>query len=82
MKSVLTTSNNIHFNSELNTLLEFTNKGYPAGTHISKKPVMITTTDTVHLNCDCVDGSIVNGIRKQLLFSFNLIASPGYKNIK
>ena len=82
MKSVLTTSNNIHFNSELNTILGFTNIGYPAGTHISKKPVIITTTDKVHLKCDCVDGTIVNGTREQILFSFNFIAPPGYKIIK
>ena len=82
MKSVLTTSYSIYFNSELNTLLGFTNKGYPAGTHTSEKPVMITTTDKVHLKCDCVDGSIVNGIREQILFSFNLSAPPGYKIIK
>ena len=40
---------------------------------------MITTTDKVQLKCDCVDGSIVNGIREQILFSFNLGAPPGYK---
>ena len=77
MKSVLTTSYSIYFNSELNTLLGFTNKGYSAGTHISEKPVIITTTDKVHLKCDCVDGSIVNGIREQILFSFNLSSPPG-----
>ena len=82
MKSVLTTSYSIYFNSELNTLLGFTNKGYSAGTHISEKPVMITTTDKVYLKCDCVDGSIVNGIREQILFSFNFSAPPGYKIIK
>ena len=82
MKSVLTTASYIYFNSELNKLLGFTNKEYPAGTHISEKPVMITTTDKVHLKCDCVDGSIVNGIREQILFSFNLSAPPGYKIIK
>ena len=81
MKSVLTTSNSIHFNSRLNILLGFTNKDYPPGTHTSEKPVMITTTDKVHLKCDCVDGSIVNGIRGQILFSFNLSAPPGYKII-
>ena len=81
MKSVLTTSNYIHFNSRLNILLGFTNKDYPPGTHTSEKPVMITTTDKVHLKCDCVDGSIVNGIREQILFSFNLSAPPGYKII-
>ena len=82
MKSVLTTSNPIYFNSKLNELLGFTNTHYVQGTHISEKPVMITTTDKVHLKCDCVDGSIVNGIREQILFSFNLSAPPGYKIIK
>ena len=82
MKSVLTTSNYIHFNSRLNILLGFTLKDYPSGNHTSEKPVMITTTDKVHLKCDCVDGSIVNGIREQTLFSFNLGAPPGYKIIK
>ena len=82
MKSVLTTSNNIHFNSELNTLLGFTNTDYSEGTHISEKPVMITITEKVHLKCDCVDGSIVNGKREQILFSFNQSAPPGYKIIK
>ena len=58
MKSVLTTSN-IHFDSEFNTLLGFTNENYSEGTHISEKPVMITTTDKVLLKCDCVEGSNV-----------------------
>ena len=82
MKSVLTTSNPINFNSKLNELLGFTMECYIPGTHISEKPVMITTTDKVHLKCDCVDGSIVNGIREQILCSFNLSAPPGYKIIK
>ena len=82
MQSVSTTSNNIQFNFKLNTVLGFTHTVYPPGTHTSEKPVMITTTDKVHLKCDCVDGSIVNGIREQILFSFNLSAPPGYKIIK
>ena len=40
---------------------------------------MITTVDKVHLKCDCIDGSIVNGIREQILFSFDLDSPPGYK---
>ena len=43
---------------------------------------MITTTDKVHLKCDCVDGSILNGIREQISFSFILGAPPGFKIIK
>ena len=82
MKSILSTSNHIVFNSELNNLLGFTKTRYSEGTHKSEKPVMITTTDKVHLKCDCVDGSIVSGIREQILFSFYLSAPPGYKIIK
>ena len=82
MKSILTTSDPIHFNSELNKVQGFTLTDYPSGTHTSEKPVMITTTDKVHLKCDCVDGSIGNGIREQILFSFDLSAPPGYKIIK
>ena len=82
MKSILKTTKPIFINSELNTLLGLTKTDYTAGTHRSEKPVMITTTDKIHLKCDCVDGSIVNGIREQILFSFNLSAPPGYKIIK
>ena len=82
MKSILSSSNHIVFNSELNNLLGFTKTRYSEGPHISEKPVMITTTDKVHLKCDCVDGSIVNGIREQILFSFNLSSPPGYKIMK
>ena len=82
MKSILLFSNHIVFNSDFNNLLGFTKTRYPEGTHRSVKSVMITTTDKVHLKCDCVDGSIVNGIREQILFNFNLSAPPGYKIIK
>ena len=80
MKSILTTTHPINFinNNNFKTLLGFTKKYYPEGIHKSEKPVMITTTDKVHLKCDCVDGSIVNGIREQILFSFSLSSPPGY----
>ena len=82
MKSVLATSSSIQFNSEINKLLGLTKEHYSKGTRKSEKPVMITTTDKIHLKCDCVDGSNVNGIREQSLFSFNLSTPPGYKIIK
>ena len=82
MKSVLTTSNNILFNSEPNILLGFTNTDYQARTYESEKPVMVTTTDEVHLRCDGVVDSIVISIREQILFSFNSSASLRYKIIK
>ena len=82
MKSVLTTSNPIHFNSELNKVPAFTLTDYPSGTHTSEKPVMISPSDKIQLKCDCVDGSFVNGIRDQNSFSFNLSAPSGSKIIK
>ena len=47
MKSVLTTSNPIHFNSELNIHSENTKTNYSEGTHKSEQSVMITTTDII-----------------------------------
>ena len=82
IKSVLTTSYYIYFNSELNKLLGFTNESHLNGTHKSEKPVMISSADKFHLKFDCVDGSIVNEIREQTLFSYNLCAPPGYKSKK
>ena len=82
MKSIFTSSQSILFTSELNKLLGFTNVYYSPGTRKSEKPVLTTTTEKVHLKCDCVDGSIVDGIREQILFSFNLSAPPGYIIIK
>ena len=43
---------------------------------------MITTTDKVNLKCDCVDGSVVNGILEQISLSFYSSPPPGYEIIK
>ena len=85
MHSILKTSHPINFTKywvTFNKVLGFTQTNYPKGIHRSEKPIMITPIDKVHLKCDCVDGSIVNGIRESILFSFNLSKPPGYKIIK
>ena len=82
MKSVLTTSNLIHFNSELNEVLRFINTHYSEGTHISEEPVVITSIDKGHPKCDCVNSSIVKGVREQILLNFSPNAPPGYKIMK
>ena len=41
-----------------------------AGSNKSGRPINITSIDKVHLKCDCIDGSILNGIRDSILFSF------------
>ena len=35
--------------------------------------------DKIHLKCDVFDGSIQNGLRQPILFSFILDKPPGYK---
>ena len=50
-----------------------------AGSFESDKPINITGIDKIHLKCDCIQGSIVNGIREPILYSFALSSPPGYK---
>ena len=53
-----------------------------AGLYKSDSPVNITGIDKVHLKCDCIDGSIVNGVRESILYSFALDQPPGHKIYK
>ena len=50
-----------------------------AGSYKSDKPNNITGTDKVHLKGDCFDGSIMNGTREPILYSFALDQPPGQK---
>ena len=52
------------------------------GSYKSDKPINITGIDKVHLKCDCIDGSIMNGIREPNLYSFSLDQPPGHKIYK
>ena len=49
------------------------------GLYKSDKPINITGIDKIHLKCDCIQGSIVNGIREPILYSFALSHPPGHK---
>ena len=42
----------------------------------SDRTINITGIDEVHLICDCVNGSIVNGVREPIFFSFPLNSPP------
>ena len=53
-----------------------------AGLYKSERPINITGIDKVHLKCDCVDGSIMNGTREPILYSFALDQPPGLKIYK
>ena len=76
------------------TLLGFTrSRSYPlhdidgfyqliARPYRSNKPFNITGIDKIHLKCDCIQGSIVNGVLEPILYSFALSSPPGHKIYK
>ena len=49
-----------------------------AATYKSDKPINITRNDKVHLKCVCIQGSIMNGAREPILYSFALVEPPGH----
>ena len=67
--------------SFFNTILGFTPgwdyKHY--NQYISQKIVNLSSTNKIHLKCDAIDGSVVNGLRQPIFYSFVLDKPSGYK---
>ena len=80
--------------SSFYTILGFTrSRSYPlddiegfyqlvAGSYKGHRPTTITRVDKNHLKCDCFDGSVLNGVRGPILYSFALSSPPGHKIYK
>ena len=47
--------------------------------YLSQKIVNSSNTNKIHLKCDAIDGSIQDGVRQPILFSFVLDKPSGYK---
>ena len=47
--------------------------------YISQRFLNVGSTNKIHLKCDVIDGSVVNGLRQPILYSFVLDKKPGYK---
>ena len=47
--------------------------------YTSQKIVNLSNTNKRHLKCDCIDDSVVSGLRQPTLYSFVLDKLPGYK---
>ena len=47
--------------------------------YTSQKIVNLSSTNEIHLKFDVVDGSVVNGLRQPILYSFLLDKPVGYK---
>ena len=67
--------------SFFNTIIGFTpGRDYKHyNKYISQKIVKLSNTNKIHLKCGCVDGTIQDGIRQLILFSFVLDKPAGYK---
>ena len=67
--------------SFLSTILGFTpgwdDKHY--NDYISENIVNLSNTNKIRLKCDVIDGSVVNGFRQPILYSFVSDKKPGYK---
>ena len=53
-----------------------------AGSYKSNKPINISGIYKIQVKCDCIQGSIVNGKREPILYSFALSSHPGLKIYK
>ena len=53
-----------------------------AGSFKSDRPNNFTGVDKFHLKCDCINGSIVHGVREPNLYSFAFSSHPGHKIYK
>ena len=50
------------------------------GVYSSDKVILnLNTINKIHLKCDCIDGSIQDGVRQPILYSFVLDKPAGYK---
>ena len=50
------------------------------GVYTSDKIILnLNTISKIHLNCDCIDGSVQDGVRQPILFSFVLDKPSGYE---
>ena len=67
--------------SFFHTLLSFTPYWdyKPSGVYTSDKILNLNTINKIHLKCDVIDGSVVDGVRKPILYSFPSDKKPGYK---
>ena len=52
----------------------------PTGVYTSDKIILnLNTINKIHLKCDIIDGSIQDGVRQPIIFSFVLDKPSGYK---
>jgi len=83
MRTNLHTNKSLRFDDKsfFKTLLGFSSVWHFKNNNIyvSDKITDSSTIDKIHLKCDVIDGSILDGFRQPIIFSFILDKPPGYK---
>lgn len=82
MKCEIMCTKDIHFDTSnsVGELLGFSKKKLIADQwHISDKPVNITNINTIHVQCNIIQGSYMNNKQVHTLHEFCPEVSPGYK---
>ena len=51
----------------------------PSTVYTSDKILNLNSVNKIHLKCDIIDVSVINGVRQPILYSYVLDKKPGYK---
>lgn len=87
LKSIVDVTNvsyKIDFTIEnsIRTILGFNSSTLSRGHNISDSIVNILDFSSIFVNCDCINGSYVNGISAPVIYSFGPKVSPGYRIVE
>ena len=68
--------------NSIRSILGFSPSTLSQGHHKSDNIVNIIDFTSIYVNCDCINGSYVNGIPSPVIYSFGPKVSPGYKIVE
>ena len=68
--------------SSIRSILGFNSSLLSQGHNISDSIVNILDFSSIFVNCDCINGSYVNGISAPVIYSFGPKVSPGYRIVE
>ena len=51
----------------------------PSAVYTCDKILILSSVNKIHLKCNIIDSSVINGVRQPILYSFVLDKKPGYK---
>lgn len=85
LKSEITSTERIFFDKDntIGPLLGFSKRELKANaTHVSDLPVNIIQVNAIHIDCNIIHGSFINGQRAHTIHEFSPNVAPGYKIVE